>query len=141
MLHPDAMLTTVNTHLTDLVENAPWREAVTYQDMWPHEYVLSDKDDQRELLAVICARFRTGEGTTGRFFAMPNLYLFVGDYKYWLMSDYRGIDPLADDYVINRARLYRDRRDFVIQSGGTRRRSDYPTCPAAQYIDQKRASP
>ena len=35
-------------------------------------------------------------------------------------------------YVINRARLYRDRRDFVIQPGDTGRPEDYPVNPARQ---------
>jgi hypothetical protein len=26
--------------LTELIADAPWREAVTYRDTWPHEYVL-----------------------------------------------------------------------------------------------------
>ena len=131
------MLADVNTQLTELIQAAPWREAVTYRDTWPHEYVLSEKDNQRELLAAVCARFHAGEGVTGRFFRMTNTYLFVGDYKYWLMTDYRKIDPLAgeDNYVINRARLYRDRRDFVIQPGDTGRPADYPVSPATQPID------
>ena len=131
------MLAVVNTQLTELIQNAPWREAVTYRDTWPHEYVLSEKDEQRELLAAICARFHVGEGVAGRFFRMTNTYLFVGDYKYWLMTDYRKINPLAgeDNYVINRARLYRDRRDFVIQPGDTGRPDDYPTSPAVNPID------
>ena len=45
----------------DLIARAPWREAVTYRETWPHEY----------------------------------------------------------DYVLNRALLYRDRRDFVIGPGDT----------------------
>ena len=50
---------------------------------------------------------------------MRNTYLFIGDYKYWLMTHWDDIDldGCPDDYVLNRARLYRDRRDFVIQSG------------------------
>ena len=37
---------------------------------------------------------------------MENIYLFFGDYKYWLMTDYHDVDPHydEDDYVINRAR-------------------------------------
>ena len=31
--------------LTELIERAPWREAVTYRDTWPHEYVLAEKDN------------------------------------------------------------------------------------------------
>lgn len=126
------MVTAVKTQLIELIETAPWREAVTYRDTWPHEYVLSEKDDQRKLLAAICARFHAGEGVAGRFFRMSNTYLFVGDHKYWLMTDYRKISSLAgeDNYVINRAPLYRDRRDFVIQPGDTGRRDDYPVSPA-----------
>ena len=67
-----------------------------------------------------------------RFFSMNNTYLFIGEYKYWLMTDYNDIDPYNDDggYVLNRARLYRDRRDFVIQPGDTGRPEDYPVSPA-----------
>ena len=72
--------------LTELIARAPWREAVTYRDTWPHEYVLLQKDDQRELLEVVCQRLRDGEGVPSRFFAMCNAYLFIGDYKYWLMT-------------------------------------------------------
>ena len=43
--------------LTDLIIRTPWREAVTYRQTWPHEYVLSEKDRQRELLEAICERF------------------------------------------------------------------------------------
>ena len=105
--------------LTELITRAPWREAVTYPDTWPHEYVLTEKDNQRELLDALCSRFRYGEGVACRFFRMENTYLFIGDHKYWLMTDYNDIDAYNDegDYVINRARLYRDRRDFIINLG------------------------
>ena len=36
----------------------------------------------------------------------------------------------GQDYVLNRARLYRDRRDFVIQIGDTGKPGDYPAKPA-----------
>ena len=67
--------------LTDLIASAPWREAVTYRETWPHEYVLMEKDDQRELLAAVCERFMAGEGVACRFFRMENTYLFIGGYK------------------------------------------------------------
>ena len=118
--------------ITDLVAAAPWREAVTYRDTWPHEYVLTEGDGQQELLDAVCERFRAGEGVASRFFSMNNTYLFIGEYRYWLMSDYNDIDPYNDEggYVLNRARLYRDRRDFVIQPGDTGRPEDYPVNPA-----------
>ncbi len=119
----------METKLTELIARAPWREAVTYRDTWPHEYVLSEKDGQRELLNAIYARFQDGEGVAGRFFSVSNKYLFIGDFKYWFNSRWDGFDP-DDENVINRARLYRDRRDFVIQSGDSGKPEDYPTNPA-----------
>jgi len=126
--------------LTELIARAPWREAVTYRDTWPHEYVLSQKDDQRQLLAAVCARLQAGEGVTGRFFGMNNTYLFIGVCKYWLMSDYGTIDPYHDetDYVLNRAPLYRDRRDFIIQPGDSGRLEDYPSDPPKETRNQER---
>ena len=117
--------------LAELIARAPWREAVTYRETWPHEYVLTEKDDQRELLDAVCARFKAGEGVACRFFRMNNTYLFIGDHKYWLMTDYNAIDTYHDegDYVLNRARLYRDRRDFIIQPGDTGMPEDYPADP------------
>ena len=47
------------------------------------------------------------------------------------MTDYDDIDANNDegDYVLNRARLYRDRRDFIIQPGDTGKPDDYPQNP------------
>ena len=89
-------------------------------------------DGQQELLNAVCERLRAREGVASRFFSMNNTYLFIGEYKYWLMTDYNEIDPYNDEggYVLNRARLYRDRRDFVIQPGDTGRPEDYPVSPA-----------
>ena len=117
--------------LTELIARAPWREAVTYRDTWPHEYVLLQKDDQRELLEAVCQRLRHGEGVPSRFFAMRNAYLFIGDYKYWLMTPPDQVD-WDDEEVLNRAPLYRDRRDFVVQDGDSGMRKDYPSNPALQ---------
>ena len=80
-----------------------------------HEYVLSEKDSQQELLEAVCDRFRAGEGVACRFFRMNNTYLFIADHN-----------------VLNRARLYRDRRDFVIQDGDTGKPENYPATPAHQ---------
>ena len=115
-------------NLTQLIAQAPWREAKTYRETWPHEYVLLQKDGQRELLEAVCERFRNGEGVPARFFKMDNVYLFVGKYKYWLMTRCDEVD-WDDEEVLNRARLYRDRRDFIIQPGDTGRREDYPVDP------------
>ena len=113
--------------LIELIARAPWREAVTYRDTWPHEYVVIKKDGQEELLATVCKRFCDGEGVDGRFFRMKNKYLFIGDYKYWLMTPCTEIDldkvfTDKDDYVLNRALIYRGRRDFFIKDGDDGRR-------------------
>ena len=117
--------------LTELIARAPWRETVTYKDTWPHEYVLSEKDCQQDLLEAVCERFRAGEGVSCRFFRMSNTYLFIGDYKYWLMTHWDDLEP-GEDYVLNRARLYRDRRDFVVQPGDSGKPEDYPVNPVYQ---------
>ena len=117
--------------LTELIACAPWREAVTCRDTWPHEYVLLQKDNQRELLEAVCERLRKGEGVPCQFFTMPNQYLFIGDYKYWLMTPPDQVD-WDDEEVLNRAAIYGDRRDFIIQDGDSGMRKDYPSNPALQ---------
>ena len=55
--------------------------------------------------------------------------------SYWIMTPYEEFDleeAKVDDYVLNRARLYRDRRDFVVQSGDTGKPEDYPAGPARE---------
>ena len=95
--------------IMELIRRAPWRDAVTYRDTWPHEYVVVKKDRQEELLAAFCARIAQGEGVECSFFHQKRTYLFLGEYKYWTMTDCPDIDLEADDYVLNRSLLYRDR--------------------------------
>ena len=61
---------------------APWREAVTYRDSWPHEYVVVKKDGQEDLLASFCERMARGEGVECQFFGQKRKYLFLGEHKY-----------------------------------------------------------
>ena len=105
-----------------LIAQAPWREAVTYRETWPHEYVVIQKDHQQALLSAFCQRILQGEGVACRFFHQTRPYLFLGGYKYWVMDEVDDIDPATYDSVLNRAPLYRDHRDFSIQPGdsGTR---------------------
>ena len=59
---------------------------------------------------------------------MNGTYLLVGEHDHWLVNDFNEIDPYngKGDYVIDRARLYKDRRDFMIQPGDTGRSEYYP---------------
>ena len=102
-----------------LISRAPWREAVTYRNTWPHEYVVIKKDGQENLLAAFCDRIARGEGVECAFFGQKRPYLFLGGYKYWMMTDIKDIDLDKEDDVLNRAPLYRDHRDFDIRAGDT----------------------
>ena len=119
----------------DLIARAPWREAVTYRETWPHEYVMIQKDGQQELLAAFCRRILQGEGVEGRLFHQSRKYLFLGDYKYWTMTECADIDPETYNGVLNRALLFNDRRDFIIQQGDTARRQEH-TETATQPLGQ-----
>ena len=78
--------------IMELIANAPWREAVTYRETWPHEYVVVNRDGQYELLAAFCERIGRGEGVECRFFQQKRKYLFLGGYKYWTMTECADMD-------------------------------------------------
>ena len=78
-----------------------------------------NRDGRQELLAAFCERIRRGEGVKCQFFHQTRRYLFMGGYKYWTMTECADFDLDTDEYVLNRALLYRDRRDFVIRTGDT----------------------
>ena len=82
------------------------------------------KDRQQELLAAFCRRILQGEGVEGRFFHQSRQYLFLGDYKYWTMTECADIDPETFDGVLNRALLFKDRRDFIVRRGDTAKREE-----------------
>jgi len=86
-----------------------------WRDTWPHEYVMVKRDGQQALLEVFCERIRRGEGVSCRFSTRPAL--FLGEHKYGTMTECDAINLNADDCVLNRARLYRDRRDFESRPG------------------------
>ena len=109
-------------NMVESVAAAPSREAVTYRDTWPHEYVLVNRDGQQELLPTFCERIARGEGVECQFFHQKRKYLFLDDYKYWTMTECADIDLKTGATVLNRALLYRDRRDFVIRQGDTGKR-------------------
>ena len=102
-----------------LIGRAPWREAVTYRDTWPHEYVVIKKDGQEDLLAAFCERISRREDVECEFFGQRRNYLFLCQYKYWIMTECSEINLEVEDDVLNRALLSRDRRDFVIKPGDT----------------------
>ena len=67
-------------------------------------------------MEAICRRLTAGEGVNGRFYGRSSVYLFIAEHKYWVMTPCAEMDlDSREDYIINRARLYRDRRDFVAE--------------------------
>ena len=68
--------------------------------------------------------FSRVKASNARFFHQTRPYLFLGNYKYWVMDEVEGIDPNIYDSVLNRALLYRDRRDFIIQPGDSGMRGE-----------------
>ena len=117
----------MESHIADimtLIPQAPRREAVTYRDTWPHEYVVIQKDKQQALLSVFCHRILQGEGVECQFFHRTRPYLLLGEYKYWVMDEVEDINPNTYGSVLNRALLYRDRRDFAIQPGDSGMRGE-----------------
>ena len=113
--------------IMSLIRRAPWREAVTYRNTWPHEYVVIKKDGQEDLLAAFCERVARGEGVECQFFSQKRKYLFLGEHKYWIMVNCADVDLDKREEVLNRALLYRDRRDFVIKPGDNGTREGGPT--------------
>ena len=63
-------------------------------------------------------------GGQAPFFDQSRQYLFLGDYKYWIMTECDDLDPETYDGVLNRALLFKDRRDFIIRQGDTARREE-----------------
>lgn len=58
---------------------------------------------------------------------------FISPYKYWLMTHWDVIDlDDGQNYVLNRVRRYRDRRNFVIETEDTGDREDHPTKSAKE---------
>ena len=115
---------TQDSNIIDLIAWAPWREAVTYRETWPHEYMVIQKDGQQELLAAFCKRILRGEGVVGRFFHRSRRYLFLSNYKSWTMAECADIDPATFEGVLDCALLFKDRRDFIIRRGDTAKREE-----------------
>lgn len=75
--------------------------------------LLKTRDTERALLAEVCERLSSGEGLDGYFFRRKNKHLFIGDYRYWLMTPCREIELGKADYLLNCALIHCDRRVFL----------------------------
>ena len=138
--------TNTSVELPELIDRVPWRATSYGGDSWPSEAVVWPRYDQRELVESIFRRFRAGEGVATRFFRTTTTCLFIGDYKYWLMSDSKpvdvdameksnlfDVDALWSGWDVHRARLYRDQPDFMVRDGDSPR--DYQLQPLEDPLD------
>ena len=76
-----------------LIARAPWREAVTYRDTWPHEYVVSQKNGAAGTPRRLLRADRAGRGRHPAVsFHNTGEYPFLGEYKYWTMTECPDID-------------------------------------------------
>ena len=84
---------------------------------------------------MISARFLVGEGVAARFFSIGERLLV--DWRPQVLADDRLPRDRSyndeGDYVLNRVRLYRDRRDFIIQPGDVGKPEDYPVNPPHRH--------
>ncbi len=86
----------------DFVAQRSWREAVTYRDTAPHEYVVRtwerDRQGNRDFehLTTLIRRF----GFADFYYKVRLIYWVIDQYKYWTMGW-----PVEETTVINRARV------------------------------------
>jgi hypothetical protein len=79
-----------------------WREAVTYRNTAPHEYVVRawETDKQGNLdfdrFVILVRRF----GYADFFYQVRHLYWAIDEFKYWTMGW-----PVEETIIINRARV------------------------------------
>jgi hypothetical protein len=79
-----------------------WREAVTYRETAPHEYVVRtwERDPQGdrdfEHFITLIRRF----GFAAFYYKVRHIYWVIDEFKYWTMGW-----PVEETTIINRARL------------------------------------
>lgn len=83
-----------------------------------------NRDGQQEVLTPFWERVSRGEGVECLFFHQKRRCRFLGDRKYWTMTECDVIGVDAGHDVLERALPYRDRRDFVIRQGDTGKREE-----------------
>ena len=77
------------------IDNAPWREAVTYRDTWPHEYVVRDQVDDDMFEAVV--KYVREHGVEEPFYHKRHIHWYDRGYSYWTMGA-----PIEETTILNR---------------------------------------
>lgn len=88
------------TWAREFISNRQWREAVTYREIAPHEYVVRkwESDDQGyadfDRFITLIRRF----GYSDFYYNLRHIYWALDEYKYWTMGW-----PVEETMLINRA--------------------------------------
>ena len=86
----------------EFIARRKWREAVTYRETAPHEYIVRAWEDggqanqDFEQFILFIRRF----GSADYYYKIRHLYWAIDEFKYWTMGW-----PLEETTVINRARV------------------------------------
>jgi hypothetical protein len=86
----------------DFIARRKWREAVTYRETAPHEYVVrkweTDEQGNRDFdrFITLIRRF----GYADFYYKLRHIYWAIDEFKYWTMGW-----PVEETTVINRARV------------------------------------
>ena len=84
------------------VARRTWRDAVTYRETAPHEYIVRswEQHDQGDRDFACFVGFIRRFGFADYYYRIRHIYWALGDFKYWTMGW-----PVEQTTVINRARL------------------------------------
>ena len=80
--------------IRQFIDNAPWREAVTYRDTWPHEYVVRDQVDDDMFEAVV--KYVREHGVEEPFYHKRHIHWYDRGCSYWTMGA-----PIAETTILN----------------------------------------
>jgi hypothetical protein len=83
--------------ILDFIANNTWTFAKT-MPQWPHCYIVKDRVDQKMFVQFVT--FIREHGYKAKWHTQKNIYLNIGDYKYWTMGA-----PIEETTIINRALL------------------------------------
>ena len=82
-------------NVRQFIDNAPWREAITYAETWPHEYVVRDQVDEEMFAAVV--EYVREHGTMESFYNKRHSHWYDRGYAYWSMGA-----PVSETTILNR---------------------------------------
>ena len=84
-------------NLKEFIKSCKWTFAKTMPE-WPHEYIVRDKVDNKELFESLVRHIRQ-YGFEGRFYQRTLIYFAEDGLLYWTMGE-----PIEETTIINRCK-------------------------------------